>query len=105
MKVFRLFKYKKYGTPIGQVIESKIKEGISPSKLNEVLNIVEERDDEDEKEASLALPLELTDNLWDDIVYEFILLQCDSVIRVHSFLQMVVVRKRYHKMKAASRVI
>ena len=58
MKVFRLFKYKKYGIPIGQVIESKRKkqlEGISPSKLNEALNIVEERDDEDEKEACLAL--------------------------------------------------
>jgi hypothetical protein len=29
--------------------------GISPSKLNEELNIVEERDDEDEKESNLAL--------------------------------------------------
>lgn len=111
MKVFRLFRWKKYGIAIGPPIESKpkklpISQNVSPSKLQEELNIVEERDDEDEKEALLVqFPRELTENIWEEIVYEFILLHCDSIIRVHSFLQMIVVRKRYQKMKAASKII
>jgi hypothetical protein len=99
MKVFRLFRHKKYGIAIGPAIENKLKklpisENVSP--LKQELNVVEERDDEDEREYFLTqFPRELTDNIWEEIVYEFILLHCDSVIRVHSFLQMIVVRKRY----------
>ncbi len=55
LKVFRLFKFKKYGIPIGPPLPYRKKQlsitsGASPSKLYEDLNIVEERDDEDDKE-------------------------------------------------------
>lgn len=109
MKVFRLFRFKKYGIPIGPPIKSKPKNVLENASPSKELNIVEERDDEDEREACLALrerlPLELTENMWEDIVYEFILLHCDAVIRVHSFVHMVVVRRRYRKMQEASKII
>ena len=47
----------------------------------------------------------IRDNIFEDIVYEFILLHADSVVRVHSFLLMLIYRRRYAKLKQVSGVI
>ena len=47
----------------------------------------------------------MRDSIFEDIVYEFILLHADSVVRVHSFLLMLIHRRRYAKLKLSSGLI
>jgi hypothetical protein len=75
-------------------------------KIPETLEIVQEEDHDSDRETNIqTLVNDIRDNIFEDIVYEFILLHADSVVRVHSFLLMLIHRRRYAKLKAALTVI
>ena len=109
MLVFRLFRLKKYGVPLGPPLARK--KLASPSKLKEVqLNVVQEEDEEHERTEKRIrnvsqIPESLCENIYEDIIYEFILLHADAIIRAQSFLLMVVHRRRFLKLRQASSVI
>jgi hypothetical protein len=88
MKVYRLFRYQKYGEPIGPVIQRKKPRILDKSTKLNIVNEEEESDHEnhlqdspDKKYSLTEFPQSLCDNLFEDIVYEFILLHADSLIR------------------------
>ncbi len=103
--VYRLFRLKKYNEPIGPIIpRKKLPSVLKPKELLDVVN--EEEDHESDRENDKGNILQyVRDNIFEDIVYEFILLHADSVVRVHSFLLMLINRRRYAKIKQASSVI
>jgi len=110
MLIFRLFRLKKYGVPLGPPLPRK--KLASPSRLKEVqLNVVKEEDDEDRERLEKRIrnvsqiPETICENIYEDIIYEFILLHADAIIRAQSFLLMVVHRRRYLKLRRASSVI
>jgi hypothetical protein len=106
MMVYRLFRLKKYNEPIGPVIpRKKLPSVLKPKEV--LLDIVNEEEDHDsDRENDKTSILEyMRDNIFEDIVYEFILLHADSVVRVHSFLLMLIHRRRYAKLKSASGLI
>ena len=70
------------------------------------MDIVQEEDHDSDRETNIKTMVnDIRDNIFEDIVYEFILLHADSVVRVHSFLLMLIHRRRYAKLKVASTVI
>jgi len=104
MLVFRLFRLKKYGVPLGPPLPRK--KLPSPSKLREAqLNVVKEEDEEDQERQEKRIrnvsqiPSSICESMYEDIIYEFILLHADAIIRAQSFLLMVVHRKRYLKLR------
>ena len=105
MMVYRLFRLKKYNEPIGPIIpRKKLPSVLKPKELLDVVN--EEEDHESDRENDKGNLLQyVRDNIFEDIVYEFILLHADSVVRVQSFLLMLIYRRRYAKIKQASSVI
>ena len=109
MMVFRLFKLKKHGVPLGPLLPKK--KSSSPSKLKEtVLNIVHEEDEHDDRDIvtirnATQIPSAICENIYEDIIYEFILLHADSIIRAQSFLLMIIHRNRYLKLKSAAAII
>jgi len=101
MMIYRLFRLKKYNEPIGPVIpRKKLPSVLKPKEAK--LDIVNEEDDHDsdrENDKGASISQYIRDTIFDDIVYEFILLHADSVVRVHSFLLMLIHRRRYAKIK------
>ena len=113
MKVFRLFRLKKYGEALGPPLPLTKRQMLlnrSPRK-QVILNTVEEKVEEhtyDEKgrqDYSSIIPQAICDNMFEDIVYEYILLHADAIVRSHSFLLMVIHRNRFLKKRAATRII
>jgi len=101
MMIYRLFRLKKYNEPIGPVIpRKKLPSVLKPKEAK--LDIVNEEDDHDsdrENDRGASISQYIRDTIFEDIVYEFILLHADSVVRVHSFLLMLIHRRRYAKIK------
>jgi len=105
MMIYRLFRLKKYKEPIGPPLQLR-KPALTLKKIPEPLDIVQEEEHDSDRETNMKNMVEdIRDNIFEDIVYEFILLHADSVVRVHSFLLMLIFRRRYAKLKAASTVI
>jgi hypothetical protein len=106
MMVYRLFRLKKYNEPIGPVIPRKKLPSVLKAKevLLDIVNEEEDHDSDRENDKTSILEY-MRDNIFEDIVYEFILLHADSVVRVHSFLLMLIHRRRYAKLKSASGLI
>jgi hypothetical protein len=100
MMVYRLFRLKKYNEPIGPVIPRKKLPSVFKAKevLLDIVNEEEDHDSDRENDKTSILEY-MRDNIFEDIVYEFILLHADSVVRVHSFLLMLIHRRRYAKLK------
>ena len=70
----------------------------------------EEEDEHDDRDVVTVrnvsqIPSVLCDNIYEDIIYEFVLLHADSIIRAKSFLLMIIHRNRYLKLKSAAAVI
>lgn len=102
---YRLFRLKKYNEPIGPVIPRKqLPSVLKPKEALDIVNEEEDHDSDRENDKTNILQY-IRDNIFEDIVYEFILLHADSVVRVHSFLLMLIYRRRYAKLKHASGVI
>ena len=51
------------------------------------------------------IPENLCESMFEDIVYEFVLLHADAIIRTQSFLLMIIHRHRYRKLKQAAIII
>ena len=51
------------------------------------------------------IPENLCESMFEDIVYEFVLLHADAIIRTQSFLLMIIHRHRYRKLKQAASII
>ena len=85
MKLYRLFRLKKYGEPIGPPLPIS-KKNLKPSlPLSEPLHAIHEEGESDHEEFkfdSQGFLESLRDNIYEDIIYEFILLHADSVVRV-----------------------
>jgi len=108
MKLYRLFRLKKYGEPIGPPLPVSKRKQKLPLPPSEPLHAIHEEGESDHEEGKFdgdGFAADIRDNIFEDIIYEFILLHADSVVRVHSFLLMLIFRRRYLKMKEASKVI
>eukprot|EP00347_Sterkiella_histriomuscorum_P007667 403348036 len=132
MKVFRLFRHKKYGEPLEQEevkVESnaldesnqfteedinqikKARKGAKRrgSQLNEQELITVMEDEEEsvaESEKSVIknkdqLEQFLVEMIEGGMIYELILLHSDNVCRVKAFLQMVILRRKFKKLRRA----
>jgi hypothetical protein len=105
MMVYRLFRLKKYNEPIGPVIpRKKLPSVLKPKEVLDIVNEEEDHDSDRENDKTTILQ-NVRDSIFEDIIYEFILLHADSVVRVHSFLLMLIHRRRYAKLRQASGVI
>jgi len=85
MKLYRLFRLKKYGEPIGPPLPISKKNIKSSLPLSEPLHAIHEEGESDHEECkfdSQGFLESLRDNIYEDIIYEFILLHADSVVRV-----------------------
>jgi hypothetical protein len=109
LKLYRYFRLRKYGEPLGPPLPARRHQLSSPSKLLEkspaILNIVEEEPHESDDFDRDAFLAQLAENVYEDIIYEYVLLHADSLVRAVSFLHMVIVRHRYLKLKQASSTI
>jgi hypothetical protein len=105
MMVYRLFRFKKYNEPIGPAIpRKKLPSVLKPKEVLDIVNEEEDHDSDRENDKTTILE-HMRDSIFEDIVYEFILLHADSVVRVHSFLLMLIHRRRYLKLKHSSTLI
>ena len=105
MLVYRLFRLKKYNEAIGPAIpRKKLQSVLKPKEVLDIVNEEEDHDSDRENDKTNILEY-IRENIFEDIVYEFILLHADSVVRVHSFLLMLIHRRRYAKLKQASGII
>ena len=86
MKLFRLFRLKKYGEPIGPPLpipkRKQLKPSLPPTEPLHAIHEEGESDHEETKFEAQGFLDTLRDNIYEDIIYEFILLHADSVVRV-----------------------
>lgn len=134
MKVFRLFRHKKYGEPIeppkpvdeeneeehnyAQDVEDILKKNKKgkntkgPLNTDELITVIEEEsvvESDNGENPTVRSQQECEDYIHDQVVhnliYDYILLHADNVLRVKSFLLMVLHRRRYLKTKASAKHI
>ncbi|CDW84853.1 UNKNOWN [Stylonychia lemnae] len=133
MKVFRLFRNKKYGEPIDSIPKPQINSYLNENNTfdeedlkkirkakkggkgrgsqldkQDLITVIEEQEEsvvESEQDQIKTKPdcQEFIQNMIEEgIVYEFVLLLSDNILKVKSFLLMVIQRRRYLKMKEKS---